>query len=248
VIADLAFREVDGWRGAIDLYLPEGSGPHPVLLYLHGGGWRVGSKAAAAAHAPYWCAMGLAVASASYRLVGTAPAPAAMEDTQAAFDWLIEHGSERGFDPGRIIICGHSAGAVLALAAAYRHNPAPAAVIGWSAHGDLLAYHETRNARGEPMEWLAKSVDPDGYAHAFSPLHLVRPGLPPTLLIHSDRDPIAAYDAVTRLAGALTEAGADAELVTMRSDFHLPPEHPVAEVERAHALTRDFLARHGLIA
>jgi acetyl esterase/lipase len=247
VIAGLVYREMPGWRGEIDLYLPDGPGPHPVLLYLHGGGWRVGSKAAAAAHAPSWCAMGLAVASASYRLVDTAPAPAAMEDAAAALAWLIAEGTGHGLDPARIIACGHSAGGVLALAAAFRHAPAPAAAIGWSAHCDLPAAHNARHAKGEPMAWLDESADPDGLARAFSPLHLVRPGLPPTLLIHSDRDPVASHEDAVRLADALTEAGVAAELVSIRSDYHLPAEHPLAEVERAHASTRIFLARHGIV-
>jgi acetyl esterase/lipase len=247
VTVTLAYREVEGWRGEIDLYLPGGQGPHPVLLYLHGGGWRVGSRAAAAAHAPYWLAMGLAVASASYRLVGEAPAPAAMDDGEAALDWLRTEGAGHNLDPSRIVACGHSAGAVLALAAAWRHSPAPAAVIGWSAHCDLPAAHAARHAKGETMAWLDESADPDGYARGFSPLHLVRPGLPPTLLIHSDRDPVASHDDAERLAAALTAAGNAAELVSIRSDFHLPAEHPAAEVERAHALTRDFLVRHGLL-
>lgn len=247
MIAGLAYREVEGWRGEIDLYLPDGPGPHPVLLYFHGGGWRVGSRAAAAAHAPFWLAMGLAVASASYRLAGTAPAPAAMEDATAAYEWLRAAGTGHGLDTGRILLCGHSAGGQLALATAFRHASPPAAVIGWSAPGDLVAQHARRKAAGTPIEWLTASADPDGHARAFSPLHLVRPSLPPTLLIHSDRDPVASHEDAARLADALTKAGVPAELVTMRSDFHLPAEHPPAEVERAHELTRAFLAAHGLI-
>jgi acetyl esterase/lipase len=247
VIADLAYRDVDGWRGTIDLYRPEGTGPHPVLLYLHGGGWRMGSKASAAIHAPHWLAMGLAVAAPGYRLVQTAPAPAAAEDSHAALDWILETGAEHGVDTSRIVLAGHSAGGLLALAVGWRHKPAPAAVVAWSAHCDLAGYHAERRAGGDPLAWLAASADPDGLAFALSPLALVRSGLPPTLLIHSDRDPRVPYAPAVRLAGALSKAGVPVELVTMRSDGHLTRDHPPAEVARGHAATRAFLTRHGVL-
>jgi acetyl esterase/lipase len=248
VIADLAYREVEGWRGTIDLHLPGGPGPHPAVLYLHGGGWRMGSKASGARHASEWLGMGLAVAAASYRLVQTAPAPAAAEDVHAALDWLREHGAAHRLDAERIVVCGHSAGGLLALAAGWRHEPAPAAIVAWSAHCDLAGFHAGRMAEGDPVEWLAQSDDPAGLALALSPLHMVRPGLPPTLLIHSDRDPRIPYASAVRLTAALTEAGIAAELVTMRSNGHLTQDQPPTEVARGHEATRAFLARHGVLA
>ena len=246
MIADLLYRTVDGWQGRLDIYRPEGQGPFPALLYLHGGGWRMGSKAAAASHAPYWCAMGLAVVAVNYRLTQIAPAPAAVEDVAAALDWLKDYGAEFGIDADGLLIGGHSAGATLALAMAYSGRNAIKAVVAWSAHADLAGYHADRIAAGDPVEWLAKSDDPDGLARALSPLHLVRGGLPPTILIHSDRDPRVPYEAVCRLEAALRGAHVPVELVTMRSDHHLPADHPTDEIDRAHGETRTFLARFAM--
>ena len=243
MIADLLYRTVEGWQGKLDLYLPEGEGPFPALLYLHGGGWRLGSKAAAASHAPFWCAMGLAVVAVDYRLTQIAPAPAAVEDAVAALDWLGEYGGVYGIDADRLLICGHSAGATLALAVAYSGRSAIKGVVAWSAHADLAAYHADRVAAGDPVEWLAQSDDPDGLAQALSPLHLVRAGLAPTMLIHSDRDPRVPYEAVRRLEAALRGAQVPVKLVTMRSDHHLPADHPTAEIARAHQETQAFLAQ-----
>lgn len=247
MIRDLAFREVDGWRGTLDLYVPGGPGPHPVLLYLHGGGWRMGSKASAAMHAPHWTEMGMAVVAPGYRLVQTAPAPAAVEDAEAAFDWIGAHGAAHGLDASRIVVSGHSAGGLLALVSGWRHTPAPAGVVAWSAHCDLLAYHEDRLAQNDPVAWLAESVDPVGLATALSPLSLVRSGLPPTLLIHSDRDPRVPHGAAVRLADALRQASVPSDLITMRSDGHLTQEQPPAEVARGHDATRAFLTGLGVI-
>jgi acetyl esterase/lipase len=246
VIADLVYREVDGWKGSMDLHLPSGPGPHPVLIYFHGGGWWTGSKASATTHVQHWLGMGVAVAAASYRLVETAPAPAAVEDGCSALDWVRRNGPRHDLDPNRIILCGHSAGGLLALAVAFRHEPPPAAVVAWSAHCDLADYHARRTAAGDPVQWLARSADPEGLALAFSPLHLVRPGLPPTLLIHSDQDPRVPYLPARQLAHALTQAGVMSELVTMRSTGHLTQDQPPAEVCRGHAATHAFLARHNL--
>ena len=247
MIAGLAYREVAGWTGAIDLYLPDEPGPHPMLLYLHGGGWRMGSPASAAQHAPAWNAMGLAVAAASYRLAQTAPAPAAAEDAAAALTWLRVEGAALGLDPSRIVIAGHSAGGQLALATAYTAIPVPAVVVAWNAQADLVRYHADRIAEGDLVAWLAGAADPEGTARALSPFHLVRPGLPPTLLVHSDRDPRSPWRDAARLAEALAGAGVPAELVTIRSDGHLTAEHPPAEVAGGHAATQAFLIRHGIL-
>ena len=243
MIADLLYRTVEGWQGRLDIYRPEGEGPFPALLYLHGGGWRMGSKAAAASHASFWCAMGLAVVAVDYRLTQVAPAPAAVEDAVAALDWLKDHGAEYGIDADRLLVGGHSAGATLALAVAYSGRHAIKAVVAWSGHADLAGYHADRIAAGDPVEWLAQSDDHDGLARALSPLHLVRAGLPPTILIHSDHDPRVPYEAVCRLEAALRGAHVPVKLVTMRSDHHLPADHPTAEIARAHHETQAFLAQ-----
>lgn len=243
----LPYRTVNGWQGKLDIYEPKDKGPSPALLYLHGGGWRMGSRAAAAHHAPFWCAMGLAVVAIDYRLTPTAPAPAAVEDAVAALDWLGDHGAEYNIDVGRLLIGGHSAGATLALAVAYAGHCLIRGVVAWSAHADLAAYHAERIAADDPVEWLTRSDDPEGWARALSPLHLVRAGLPPTILIHSDRDPRVPYEAVGRLEAALRGADVPAALVTMRSDHHLPADHPIGEIARAHDETEAFLAQCSIL-
>jgi acetyl esterase len=107
---------------AARLYMPpRASVPLPVLVYLHGGGWVVGSVAT---HDPF-CrllseAAGVIVASVEYRLAPEHPYPAAVEDTLAAVHWAADNAAEWGGNPSRLALGGDSAGANLAAVAANR--------------------------------------------------------------------------------------------------------------------------------
>ena len=102
-------------------YRPAGGGPHPILLYLHGGGWVLGDLDT---HDAVCRRLSLAadclVVSLDYRLAPEHPYPAAMDDVVAAMRWLAAHGSDLGGDPTRLAIGGDSAGGTLAAGAVLR--------------------------------------------------------------------------------------------------------------------------------
>ncbi|MFC7154934.1 alpha/beta hydrolase [Halomarina halobia] len=102
----------------VRLYLPEGEGPHPALVYLHGGGWVIGSLDTV----DDVCRglvnrVGCAVLSVDYRLAPEHPFPAALDDAYAAVEWTAAHGDTVGVDPGRIAVGGDSAGGNLTAGA-----------------------------------------------------------------------------------------------------------------------------------
>ena len=110
----------------LDLYLPPSDGrpsPAPVAVFLHGGGWRLGSRRslgpayARTVPPPFEqvARAGIAVASVDYRLSGERTWPAQLSDAKAAVRWLRSRGGEVGVDPDRIGAWGESAGAQLAL-------------------------------------------------------------------------------------------------------------------------------------
>lgn len=130
---------------ALDLYRPRGAtGPLPVVLYLHGGGWRVGTRSDREADRQIpLAAQGFAVASASYRLSGTAPFPAQRDDALAALQWLLAQADALGLDRDRLAVAGASAGAQLAslvgLAGPVGGLPTPVkAVVAWFTVTDLV--------------------------------------------------------------------------------------------------------------
>lgn len=92
--------------------------PLPIVLYLHGGGFRILSKDTHWMMAGAFGAHGFLVFNANYRLSGEAPYPAAVEDAGAALAWVLDHAEQYGGDPSRVVLAGESAGANLACALA----------------------------------------------------------------------------------------------------------------------------------
>jgi acetyl esterase/lipase len=111
---DLAYATVSSSE-KLDLYVPAGSGPFPVLIYVHGGGWRHGDKTQPLDQGivDQLLSKGFAVASLNYRLSGEAVFPAAVQDLKAALRWLRAHASEYRLDSNKFGIWGDSAGANL---------------------------------------------------------------------------------------------------------------------------------------
>ena len=108
---------------------PDIAGPLPVLLYMHGGGWVVGSIAT---HDPF-CRLlcetaGIQILAIDFRLAPEYPFPASLNDTLAAWHWLVEHADELGGGPEKLAVGGDSAGANLATVTANRVYAAGEAV------------------------------------------------------------------------------------------------------------------------
>jgi acetyl esterase len=109
-----------------DVVVPRGAGPHPVLVYLHGGGWVCGSPATHRKLGYRFAEAGYLVFNVDYRLAPEHPFPAPFEDCLAAVRWAQREAARFGGDPARLAIGGDSAGGNLsaAVAAALANEPA----------------------------------------------------------------------------------------------------------------------------
>lgn len=111
---------VDTRAKSLDLYLPSGEGPHPIMVMVHGGGWRLGDKANRAMwkdKAPHFNREGWVYISINYRLSngeGVPAHPAHVQDVAKALAWVHDHAKEYRGDPERMFLMGHSSGAHLA--------------------------------------------------------------------------------------------------------------------------------------
>jgi acetyl esterase len=125
VIRDVAYLPSGRQEHKLDVYRPidRASGPLPIVLYVHGGGFRILSKDTHWIMGLAYARRGYLVFNISYRLAPKHPYPAALEDASAAYRWVIEHAAAHGGDLTRLVLAGESAGGNLitglTLAACY---------------------------------------------------------------------------------------------------------------------------------
>jgi acetyl esterase len=202
----------------IRLFKPSAGPALPVVLYVHGGGWVVGSVVQ---NEPLIRTLatrsGWAVAALTYRLAPEHPYPAGLEDVLAAGRWLREDGPARGLDPARLVLSGTSAGANLALAAAVsgRLDALAGLVLFYGVFGadlDTASYRRFADGRfglsRERMAEFFRLYDPAGARHddpLIQPLLGRLEGLPPTWLVAAGLDVLR--DDTLALHARLLEAG-----------------------------------------
>ena len=111
----VTFATHDGVALLGDLYLPEGAGPHPAIIAVHGGGWQQGTRAGYRHWGPYLATRGIALFAVDYRLAkpGQKSFPEAVHDIRAAVQYLRGSAAALKLDPKRIALMGDSAGAHL---------------------------------------------------------------------------------------------------------------------------------------
>lgn len=207
-VGNIVDRTVPGPDGELPvrIYTPQGSGPFPILVFYHGGGWVIGDIES---HDPVCRRLTklaeCIVVSVDYRLAPEYPFPAAPEDCYAATQWIASHASELQGDATRIAIGGDSAGGNLSAVVAQmaRDRSGPPLVF------QLLIYPATdmrmntpsieENGKGylltkEDMIWFSNHYLPNSedklHSQASPFLATDLSGLPPALIITAEYDPL----------------------------------------------------------
>ncbi len=273
-LRDIAYLDDGLPEHRLDVYKPAGPGPHPVLLYIHGGGFRILSKDTHWVMALAFARRGWVVFNASYRLSPEHPFPAGLADTCAAWEWVLANAARFGGDPTRVVVAGESAGAnlvtALAVAACYE-RPEPfaqrvfaAGVIPRAIIASCGIFQVTDTARyrresGLPW-WLADRLEEVTEAYLggttaasldlADPLCVFERGerparpLPPFFLPVGTADPLLKD--TRRMASALDALGATAEARYYPGGIHA--FHAFVwrpEAQRCWRDTYAFLDRHG---
>ena len=139
---------------------PIGAGPHPVIVWFHGGGWALGSAdQSIPVTRDLAAAAGCVVVSVDYRLAPEHPAPAAMVDCSAVTAWVIEHGAEEGWDSSRVAVGGDSAGGNLAALVAQEQADALRAQLLVYPATDLTRSLPSHVENGEGFVLTARVID-----------------------------------------------------------------------------------------
>ncbi len=232
----------------LDVYVPQGVGPWPCAVYIHGGGWITGRKENHTRFCRWLASEGFLAINANYRLAPRHSFPAPMEDTAAILGWIQDHAAGYGGDPEAVVVLGDSAGAHLAAwyAAALdmpelfeRTGIRP--TMPKSSIKGLVFYYGVYNLvrflqATRPMHLVMPEslLAPDAQRHperailATPSLHLTRQFIPSFVCAG---EPDGLYRASVEFAECLEAAGAEHEVL-----FFSREEHPDAR----HA----FLYRH----
>jgi acetyl esterase/lipase len=253
----------------LDIYVPEkvAAQPLPLIVHIHGGGWRSGSKFPS----PFLhlIGAGYAVASVEYRFSQKALFPAQIQDCQVAIRWLRAHAKKYNFDPDHFGVVGGSAGGHLSALVGTSGGKKAFPVIGKNrkesdrvqAVCDIFGPTDfgavmqqaaaDKNVRNifkfntpsDPYSSLiGVSLDSDkAKTDAVSPMHYVSRDNPPFLILHGTHDALVPYAQSEQLLAALKGKGVAAWLQTLPGAGHGGPAFGKPAVRK---LTQDFFDKH----
>ena len=243
---DIAYADTDSPRQKLDLYLPtkrNSDKPLPVVVFIHGGGWKGGDKNGGLRNvAPYVSSGDYAGVSVGYRLTNEAKWPAQIHDCKAAIRWVRANAKAHGLDAERIAVWGSSAGGHLV------------SILGTS--GDVkelegkLGAHTDQSSRVQavvnyfgPENFLTMVTQPStvdrttpDYPEALliggrvqdmpeaaklaSPVTYISKDDPPFLTAHGTKDPLVPFAQAEELHAELKKVGASSVLITMKDSGH----------------------------
>jgi len=241
----------------LDIYSPRGvSKPTPVVVCIHGGGWKAGKKEDFAVFARYYAQQGFIAVSVQYRLTPGARYPSQINDVKCAIRWLRANAEKYHIDPTRLAVAGGSAGGHLALLAGLMDDKT--AVPAGAPHADQSSKAQAVVNYFGPADftttnWLPVVDDmlvalmngkrdklPKEYAAA-SPISYIDKADPPVMTFHGTRDPLVPYKQATSLHAALKKAGVENHLETIEGQGH---GFKPADTLRTLKMSSTFLQKH----
>ena len=251
----VTFAERSGRTLDATLYQPDGTGPFPAVVSVHGGAWTSGDRHGTADFDGALRAAGIVVLAVDFRMPPEAGYPAAVHDVQDALRWLHAHASELHTQPDKIGILGSSSGGQTSLLCALL--PAPDAPVAFAALcwpiSDPPARYAMARERGNAK--LVASHDAyfgdDATMLAASPQRIVEHGearaLPPMVVLQGTADENVTHDMAQRFADAYRAAGGALELHFFEGQPHsfIKKGGDAAAQQLATARIVAFIKAHG---
>lgn len=265
VVRDLEFARVGDHGLRLDLYRPAGEGPYPVVLWVHGGAWRNGSKDNPPIQRIVHEGKGFALASVEYRLSPQAAFPAQIHDLKAAVRFLRGEAKKLRLDPDRFAAAGGSAGAHLAVLLGVsggvaelegdvgNHLKASSkvqAILDWYGPTNLATILGQSTPHGlsvrKPALQLLLGGQPEEkaeLARLASPTVHVAADAPPLWMAHGDQDPQVPVNQSLELQGAYERVGRPVKLEIVHGGAHGGAAfYEPARVQRAAAFLSEAFA------
>lgn len=238
---DVEYANRNGKTLLLDLHVPDGAGPFPAAILVHGGGFDGGSKSTNIR--PLFQPLadaGFAWFSIDYRLAPDAQLPQAVEDVDDAIRWVKSQAETYHVDTNKLALIGESAGGLLVNYVGTRDAPGTrvAAVVdfyGPSDYGKLallrrdhpeqfdMANINGHAAHGGGIHYFGVAeLNEDGLAklREESPIAAVHKGMPPFLIIAGNKDDQVAYSQSTEFCDAIQRVGAGCDLITIEGGGH----------------------------
>ncbi len=228
------YKEVNGTKLNAWIFQPDGKATpgakRPAIVFFFGGGWSSGSPSQFERQARHLAARGMVAITADYRVATRhqVKAVSCVADAKSCLRWVRRNAERLGIDPARIVAAGGSAGGHLAAAVA--------TLPGLDEAGEDLSVSAVPNALElfnpalvlAPIEGMdAKGFEARATAERFgcepreiSPIHHVRAGLPPTLILHGRADTTVSFASAEAFAAAMKKAGNRCELAGYEGQPH----------------------------
>lgn len=243
--------EPDGEGLALTVYRPTGDGRFPAIVQIYGGAWQRGAPEDQSEIGRYLAARGYVVFAIDYRHAPRWTWPAQIADVRSALGWIRDHARDYQADVTRLALVGRSAGAQLALIAAYEPNaPRIRGVVSYYGPVDLAdGYRNPPNPDPLGIRAIEEALlggTPDSVPGRFrdaSPITYVTRRLPPTLLVYGGRDHVVEARFGRLLHERLLAVGSVSALLEIpwaEHGFDAVPAGPSAQISLYY--TERFLA------
>jgi acetyl esterase/lipase len=234
---DLVYGKGGDAEMKLDLAMPkDGDGPFPVVVCIHGGGWRQGKRQDMSKTIEVLAGRGYVAVTPSYRLAPDAKFPAQIEDVKASVRWLRANAKTYRINPKRIGAIGFSAGAHLACLLGVTskddglegkggntdQSSRVQCVVSFFGPTDLTRDDWTKDVEENILvPFLGATIKdkPELYKKA-SPVTFVTKSAPPFLFFHGDRDKLVGLEQSKILAEKLQKADVSAKVIVMEGEGH----------------------------